>query len=210
MVLGCWDNQALIPSFSCDDILTGNIIFQPPEDCVLLAVTKAVKECLKREKMKFKYEVLKTALLNRVHPEHEPETHNWKDITIASFDNRCIRITTDKVQLGVQLFVEEVPSVYTLDTLNVTEENEKQNEYVIIDGNRKNNNCLYVVKQFDKPNGTCSQPFFLCYDVNGIGERKQRWPEIPIQSDSQLPPKVYSIDCELMNRPKPNKSSVSV
>ena len=152
--------------------------------------------------MKFKYEELKLALLKRVHPKPDPETWNWKAIELTNFDKKCIRMRTNKVQLSIKLLVKEVQTDSQFDTLHGTGEDGKQNEYVIVDVNRGSHNCLYVVQQFNKTHGRTSHPFFLCYDATGIGERKQRWPEIPVSPDNESPPRVYSIDCELVNRPK--------
>ena len=191
--LGCGTFVSAQDSFLCYGTYTNEVSHEFPGECALRAVTKAVKECLKREKMKIKYEELKDALLlNFI------EQYDATDLfELINFDNKFFQIITNKVQLSIQLFVREVETDFISNKLYGPGENRKQLEYLIT--NRSNRNCLYVVKLFDQRYGITSQPFFLCYDVSGIGEREKRWPEVPALLDGNNSPRIYSVDCKCTN-----------
>ena len=165
------------------------------EESVLQAITKAVKECLKRERMKFKHEELKAALLQHVYEDDwDPESATRNEIVLIRFNNRCIRLTINGAKITIKLFVSQIQKDFCSNTLHDTGRGGKENEYVLLDINRGHRNCFYVVQRAHKIHGETPQPYFLCYDVSGIGERQRRWPEIPVLPNSEMSLRLYSID----------------
>ena len=111
-------------------------------------------------------------------------------------------MTFNGAKLTIKLIVDEIETDLGSNALFGPASHGKQNEYVIIDINRSHRNCLYVVQKIIRINGKTSQPCYLCYDVAGIGEREQRWPEIPVVPESKVSLRLYSIDCKCIRIPR--------
>jgi len=172
-----------------------------PEDAVH-AVTRAVKECAKRDEIKFKFNAIKDAILEHVFPDFYPEDEPTEQYEIEFFNGKCLKLSNNGRQFGIRIFVKELKNYTQPDCLK--ELCSKQNEHVIVDRKERDlkPTYMYVVHQFDKliqEENKSYESFFLCYGGDRMGERENRWPEIPFHAGDKPPPKLYSIRIKILN-----------